>query len=57
MHATAIRARIKLAWWLRHLYLPGVGIVAKVTGTEPDWEKVTRMVERGTTVEVVRGRA
>lgn len=49
----ALRVRITLAWWLRYLYLPGVMATAKATGLDPDWEKVGRMVERGTTVEVI----
>jgi hypothetical protein len=44
---------IRVAWWLR-LYLYGVVITSRVTGLEPDWSKVKRMIGRGVTVGRVK---
>lgn len=46
-------ALIRLRWWLR-IYLGGVTLASRMTGLEPDWERVERWVKRGTVVRVER---
>jgi hypothetical protein len=46
-------AVIRLRWWLRW-YLYGVKLTSRLTGLEPDWERVERWVKRGTVVRVER---
>ncbi|MFZ3193700.1 MAG: hypothetical protein WA154_10920 [Moraxellaceae bacterium] len=43
---------VKIAWWV-HPYLFGVAAVARLTGRDPDVDKVWRRVERG--VSLVKG--
>lgn len=46
-----VRASIRMRWWLR-CYLAAVMWFARVTGMEPDWDRVDRWIRRGL---VVRG--
>jgi hypothetical protein len=36
---------VRLAWWLRP-YLFGVALTSTLMGVEPDWDKVTRVIDR-----------
>ena len=42
--------RITVAWWVRW-YIAGVELAAKLTGAEPDMEKVGAVVRRGVKVK------
>ncbi|EMI48864.1 hypothetical protein C405_14503 [Stenotrophomonas maltophilia AU12-09] len=46
-----VRESIRMRWWLR-CYLAAVMWFARVTGMEPDWDRVDRWIRRGL---VVRG--
>lgn len=46
-------AVIRLRWWLR-IYLGGVTLASRMTGLEPDWERVERWVKRGVVVRIER---
>ncbi len=38
-----ITGRVTLAWWLKP-YFYGLAVTSALTGRDPDWEKVTRMI-------------
>lgn len=40
-----MRYRLTVAWWLRW-YLLGVILMSKLTGLEPDWDKVEVWMDR-----------
>lgn len=44
-----VAVRITVAWWVRW-YLAGVELAAKLTGAEPDMDKVRATVMRGVKV-------
>jgi hypothetical protein len=44
---------LRWAWWWP-LYLHGLGICAALTGREPDWNKVEKVIERAMRVRTVR---
>lgn len=44
---------VGFAWWLRP-YLNTLGFVSLCTRTEPDWEKLGRVVRRAVRLKVVR---
>ena len=46
-----ITLKVSLAWWLK-LYLFGVAFVAEAACSEPDWEKVNRVIRWGVRVRV-----
>lgn len=46
-----ITVTVRASWWLR-LYLSGVVLCAQMTGLEPDWQKVQKVVRRGLTFKV-----
>lgn len=41
---------VRVAWWLR-TYLHCVAFTSKLTGLEPDWQRVAGWVSRGVTVK------
>ena len=45
-----VTLRITVAWWVRW-YIAGVELAAKLTGAEPDMEKVGAVVRRGVEVK------
>ncbi|WP_157652198.1 hypothetical protein [Burkholderia ubonensis] len=45
MDVHEIKMRVRFAWWLP-LYLRAVGLRACMTRTEPDYERVERVVAR-----------
>lgn len=46
-----ITMKIKFAWWLKP-YLYALAVIHAVRGTEPEWEKITRVCERAMRVRV-----
>ena len=46
-----VRIHWHMTWWLR-LYLQSLVMVATLTGSEPDWDKVKWWVERGVQIKV-----
>lgn len=44
--------KVKLAWWLKP-YIWGVATVSMLTGCEPDWAKVERVIKRAIRMRVV----
>jgi hypothetical protein len=51
MKVSRITVSIRLAWWLR-AYLHGVRLISELTGLEPDYDKVSYWVSRGTKLKV-----
>lgn len=49
---TALVAEIKISWFTRCIYMPYVKICAKLTGNEPDLDKVMDFVVKHTKVTV-----
>lgn len=49
MAASRMTVRVRVAWWLRW-YVAGLITVARATGTEPDPQKVERVVRRAVKV-------
>ena len=47
----AIRFSVSLRWWFKP-YLWGLATVAYLSGAEPDWNKVKRMVRRAVVVRL-----
>ena len=47
-----IRVQLIPRWWLWS-YLYGVALMAYALGTEPDWEKVERVVMQGFRIRLV----
>lgn len=45
-----VTLRITVAWWVRW-YIAGVELAAKLTGAEPDMDKVRAVVLKGIKVE------
>lgn len=45
-----VTLRITVAWWVRW-YIAGVELAAKLTGAEPDMDKVGAVVLKGIKVE------
>lgn len=45
MAAATLTITIHVAWWLRW-YIHGVAMTCMLTGTDPDMDKVERMIER-----------
>ena len=45
MAQAQLKLRVSLAWWLKP-YLYGVILTARLTGAEPDMNKVGRMVRK-----------
>lgn len=43
-----MKISVKRAWWLKP-YCFGVAAMSALTGREPDWEKVNRMIRRAVT--------
>ena len=50
-----VRLEVRPRWWLRH-YLAGVALVSRLTGMEPDHEKMGHWIRRGLKVVAVRVR-
>lgn len=48
----SITLKVRFRWWL-WLYIWGVQTTVALTGLEPDWAKVGRMVQRGVYTEIV----
>lgn len=48
--AATVRVSIRVRWWLR-CYLAAVMRFARVTGVEPDWMRVERVIQRGLVLE------
>ncbi|VFR96501.1 hypothetical protein RAN3_1879 [plant metagenome] len=51
--STTITVRLRFAWWLRW-YLAGVALTARMSGLEPDANKVAGWVRRAARVQAVR---
>lgn len=45
MAQTKLTIKVTLAWWLP-LYIRGVAIACALTGLEPDWGKVERVIHK-----------
>jgi len=45
------RIHVRWAWWLR-CYLGAVVICSRVTGLEPDWERLESWIRKGVVVDV-----
>jgi len=41
-----VTIQVRLAWWVR-LYLRSVVVFARLTGIEPDMDKMGAMIQRG----------
>jgi len=52
MAGSTLRMTIRIAWWYRYLYLPGVLTLAWLTRREPDWERLEYWTLRAMSVEV-----
>lgn len=50
-----LTVEVKIAWWCL-VYLHGVALSSALTGLEPDWEKVRRMVLLAVRLRVLGGR-
>lgn len=48
----ACKIRIRFAWWLTWLYLPGVSFFSNM-GMEPDMDKVQAAIEKAASVKVI----
>lgn len=48
-------AEVKFAWWWK-FYVAGVVAMARLTGLEPDYEKVTAWAKRAVSIEIIKGR-
>lgn len=48
-------AEIKISKFFRWFYMPFVKIRAKVTGREPDMEKVMSVAKKHTTITLIKG--
>ena len=46
MATSTITITVHVAWWVRW-YVASVALMSKLTGAEPDMEKVGRWIERG----------
>ena len=46
-----MKISVKRAWWLKP-YCFGVAAMSALTGREPDWAKVTRMIDRAITAKI-----
>ena len=46
-------AHIRLAWWFVP-YVNTLSVMCKVFGTEPDWNKLDKIIRRAIKVEEVR---
>lgn len=46
------RPRIRLAWWVKP-YLYATGAFARLTGLEPDIDKIASVVLKGTSIDFV----
>lgn len=53
MASINLAAVVRFRWWLR-CYLFGVVLASRLTGLEPDWERVERWVKRGMVVRIER---
>jgi hypothetical protein len=53
MAQTTIRIKARIAWWVRP-YVECVVLWAKLSGREPDMDKVYRLIYKGVHVEVAR---
>ena len=51
MASINLAAVVRFRWWLR-CYLFGVALTSRLTGLEPDWERVERWVKRGMVVRI-----
>ena len=49
MATSTITITVHVAWWVRW-YVASVALMSKLTGAEPDMEKVGRWIERGVRV-------
>lgn len=47
-----IMLKVRVAWWLR-LYIYGVTAMCRITGLEPDWNKVAAIVRKAVKLDVV----
>lgn len=50
MARASITATLKWRWWLKS-YLSGVLLMARLTGSEPNWERVRYWVGKGIKIE------
>ena len=46
------KPRIRIAWWVRP-YLYGTALFARITGLEPDIDKIATVVLKGTSIDFV----
>lgn len=51
--AATVRESIRMRWWLR-CYLAAVMWFARITGMEPDWDRVDRWIRRGLVLQMTR---
>lgn len=52
-------ADIKLSWWLRYLYLPGLVFFSKICcyfnlEIEPDWDLIEKAIKKGIKLKNMR---
>lgn len=53
MAKLTLRAKVKFAWWWK-FYVVGVVAMARLTGLEPDYEKVTAWAKRAVSIEIIK---
>ena len=51
MVAKSLNFVVRRAWWLP-LYLHGMALTCTLMGTEPDWDKVTKVVLKGMRIKL-----
>lgn len=51
MAAVNMTIKVKQAWWLKPYFI-GLAAMSALTGLDPDWEKVKRVIDKGLSVKV-----
>lgn len=49
MATGTVTLQVKVSWWLT-AYVTLLGLFCRLHGTEPDWQKLERVLERAITV-------
>lgn len=55
MATVTLQAKVKIAWCFK-FYAFGVITMARLTGLEPSYEKVTAWAKRAVSIEIIKGR-
>jgi len=57
---SCIIVEVKMAWWFRYLYVPGLMFMSYICTTfidveiEPNWDKVKKVIDKAITARAVR---